>query len=62
MSDDYQVNQYPEYELRHPDGTVDEFDDIGDAVDFRDNNGFKDSVLYQRQVTELIVKDEWVQA
>jgi hypothetical protein len=51
--------QYPEYELRHQDGEVDEFEDIGDAINFRDNGGYRNAALFRRMVTQIVVKHEW---
>lgn len=49
-----------EYELRHPDGETDTFTDIGDAVDFQEQQ-FPDSKLFRREVTTTVVRGEWTE-
>jgi hypothetical protein len=56
----HDVEVTPEYELRHPDGDRERFDDIGDAVDFQ-TRLHPDSTLYRRTVTTVVVYGEWAE-
>jgi hypothetical protein len=48
------------YELRHANGDVDGFSDIGDALEFQKNQ-FPSAVLFERVITTTVVCTPWTE-